>query len=123
MGRMPREVANPLDGREETEKQLGGWVRYQRRRAERGLLPAWQFQLLDKMPEFSWDPLGDQWDEWFEKLRSFLDLESRVPRYRADEPEEKALAAWVHKQRHFHRQGTLAPDRAAALRELPFRIV
>jgi len=123
MQRMPREVANPVDAAEMEERRLGGWVRYQRRREERGLLPAWQRELLDQMPEFSWDPLGDQWDEWLEKLQTFLKEERRMPRYRTNNTGERALAAWVHKQRFFFRQGSLTPARVAALRSLPFRIV
>lgn len=123
MERMPREVANPVDAEEIEEKRLSGWARYQRRRKERGLLPVWQRELLEQMPEFSWDPLGDQWDEWFEKLQTFLVEEGRMPRYRTNIMEERALAAWVHKQRFLHGQGALTPGRIVALRSLPFRIV
>jgi hypothetical protein len=123
MERMPHEVAAPTGDVEAAERRLGGWVRYQRRRNDRGLLPAWQRELLGQIPEFSWDPLGDQWDDWLTKLRRFLAEERRMPRYRTNSTSEKALAAWVHKQRFFHRQGSLAADRVTALRSLPFRIV
>lgn len=120
---MPREMSNPEVTEQLEENKLAGWVRYQRRRAERGTLPAWQRELLDQVKEFSWDPFGDQWDAWFDALRSFLEAKKRVPRYRTEEAGERALAAWVHKQRYLHGQGSLTPDRAMALRSLPFKIV
>lgn len=60
--RLPSEVAKPVDGGEKYERRLGGWVRYQRRRQERGLIAPWQREHLDAVPAFTWDPLGDQWD-------------------------------------------------------------
>ncbi len=121
--RMPREVPNPRTPEELEESRLGGWVRYQRRRSVRGTLPTWQRDLLDNLDEFSWDPHGDQWDEWFRRLRLFLADEQRVPRYRTQDAGERALAAWVHKQRFLHRRGSLSSERVIALRELPFKIV
>ena len=61
VGMMPREIAHPA-GVEVEENRLAGWVRYQRRREERGVMSAWQRQLLGQVPGFSWDPLGEQWD-------------------------------------------------------------
>ena len=122
-GRLPSEVAKPVDGGEKYERRLGGWVRYQRRRQERGLIVRWQRELLDAVPEFTWDPLGDQWDIWMDMLRDFLDREGRVPRYRTSDAGERALAAWLHKQRHIHGKGLLSSSRVAALRSVSFRIL
>jgi hypothetical protein len=121
--RLPSEVAKPVDGVEEDERRLGGWVRYQRRRNDRGLIPAWQRELLDGLPGFTWDPLGDQWDGWMELLRDFLDREQRIPRYRSKDAGERALAAWVHKQRHIYGKGALPPSRVTAMRSLSFKIL
>ena len=102
---------------------LANWVRYQRRRKSGGLIPGWQEDLLNQLSGFSWDPHGVFWRLHCADLGTFLGGEGRMPRYRADDPFERELAAWVHKQRHLLRIGKLLPERVAALSQLPFRIV
>jgi len=122
-GAMPRELGDAVNGPERQEQRLAGWVRYQRRRERLGTLPVWQRQLLEVVPQFSWDPLGEHWDRSCDQLQGFLADNRRMPRYRADDGAERALAAWVHKQRHLHTGGSLAPTRVAALQSLPFKII
>ena len=113
----------PLEAGVGSEATLGGWLRNQRRRYKRGRMPAWQAELLQEIPGFVWEPAAGGWWAKLELLRAFLERERRVPRYRSVDAGERELAAWVHKQRHHFRQGRLRPDRAAALRRLPFKIV
>jgi hypothetical protein len=122
-GVMPRELGDAVNVPERQEQRLAGWVRYQRRRERLGALPVWQRQLLEVVPQFSWDPLGEHWDRSCDQLQGFLTDNRRMPRYRSDDGAEKALAAWVHKQRHLHTEGSLAPTRVAALQSLPFKII
>lgn len=122
-GSMPREIASPVGEGQVEESRLAGWLRYQRRREERDVLSTWQRELLEQVPGFSWDPLGDQWDQWREQLRVFLIQERRMPKYRSTSASERALAAWVDKQRLSFRRGTLAAERVVALRSLSYRIV
>ena len=123
-GSMPHEFASPTGDKErEEENKMAGWVRFQRRRADRGVMPVWERELLEQLPGFSWDPLGEQWDRWCGLLNTFLITEGRMPRYRSLSPSEKALAAWVHKQRHLFRAGSLSVERVASLRSLPYKIV
>jgi hypothetical protein len=86
-------------------------------------MPAWQEDLLNQLSGFSWDPHSDTWRQHCAALRVFLEAEHRIPRYRAYDPSERELAAWVHKQRHLYRRGQLLPERLAALRQLPFWII
>lgn len=86
-------------------------------------MPVWQEDLLNKLTGFSWDPHSDSWHQHCALLRGFLEKEHRLPRYRANDPSERELAAWVHKQRHLHRRGQLLPERVVTLRQLPFRII
>jgi hypothetical protein len=122
-GSMPREIACPVGEAQVEERRLAGWLRYQRRRKERDVLPTWQRELLEQVPGFSWDPLGDQWDQWREQVRVFLIQERRMPKYRSTSASERALAAWVDKQRLSFRRGTLAAERVIALRSLTYKIV
>lgn len=84
---------------------------------------AWQRHLLSQIPDFYWDPLEEQWGRACAQLAEFLENENRMPRYRSTVDSERALAAWVHKQRHLHRRGVLAAHRVTALRAMPFRIL
>ena len=120
-GSMPRETAHPT-GAEVAENGLAGWVRYQRRREERGVMLAWQRDLLSQIPDFYWDPLEEQWGRACAELAEFLVNENRMPRYRSSLESERALAAWVHKQRYLHRRGVLASHRVTALQAMPFRV-
>ena len=119
---MPREIANPASD-EVAENGLAGWVRYQRRREQRRVMPAWQRHLLTQVPGFFWDPLEDQWEITCAELAQFLTNENRMPRYRTTIESERALAAWVHKQRHLYRREVLPAQRVAALQAMPFRVV
>lgn len=121
--RLPREIANPVAAEEVAENHLAGWVRYQRRREELGVMPGWQRLLLSQVAGFSWDPMGEQWDATCAELEDFLKTQKRVPPYRTTMESERALAAWVHKQRHLNGKGLLPAHRVAALRKLPFRIL
>ena len=121
-GHLPRETDDsgtvPI-----SEIVLANWVRYQRRRKAGGLMLGWQEDLLNQLSGFSWDSHGDTWRQHCADLRMFLEVERRIPRYRANASFERELAAWVHKQRHLYRRGLLLPERVEALRQLPFRIV
>jgi hypothetical protein len=117
-GRMPREGAEIAE-----ENRLAGWVRYQRRREDKKVMLFWQRELLNQVPGFLWDPLAEQWEQTNRQLETFLVMRRRVPRYRSTDEAERALAAWVHKQRYLHARGELSAHRVAALRELPFRIL
>ncbi|RNE59357.1 hypothetical protein EEJ31_09975 [Cryobacterium tepidiphilum] len=121
-GAMPRESKNQTS-QVSGEARLAGWVRYQRRRAVRGILPDWQRELLEQITGFLWDPSNENWSRHLATLTAFLEREGRVPRYRSSNAEERRLAAWVHKQRHLHGRGELHQVRVDALRRLPFRIV
>jgi len=121
-GAMPREFANP-SAEEVEESRLAGWVRYQRRRKQKLSLPSWQRELLEQVPGFSWDPLEEQWNEWREMLQVFLAAEGRMPRYRSTSANERALAAWVHKQRHLYKRGEVSESRVSSLKALPFKVV
>jgi Helicase associated domain len=120
--RMPHE--QPGGGIENrAESLLGGWARYQRRRFARGNLPGWQHALLEQIKLFSFDPYADLWNVQYELLAVFQARHRKVPSYRSQDLSERALGAWVHKQRHVYKTGQLSADRVSALRELPIKIV
>src|SRR4051812_42863022 len=76
--RFPRE----LSSESEIERRLAGWLRYQRRRAQRGTMTPRQRELLNQIGKFEWDPLNDRWWGQLSRLQQFLEVERRMPRYR-----------------------------------------
>jgi hypothetical protein len=120
--RMPHEQPG-AESENRTESLLAGWARYQRRRFARGNLPGWQHALLEQVKLFSFDPYADLWNDQRELLAAFQARHRKVPSYRSQDLTERALAAWVHKQRHLYTTGQLSDDRVSALRELPIKIV
>lgn len=100
--------------------RLAYWARYQRRRFLNGTILAWQKDLMEEIPDFSWE---DRWTLQLHRLVAFLADHHRMPSYRSADLTERRLASWVHKQRHLHRAGRLSHDRIQALRRLDFKIL
>jgi hypothetical protein len=99
-------------------------VHYQRRRFDRGTMPAWQANLLAAaVTGMSWDPHGDAWRRNLHEAIEFFTEHHAAPRYRSTDEREKKIAAWLAKQRHLDRTGQLSPERVAMLRQAPFRIL
>jgi hypothetical protein len=122
--RLPRENLANSDPALGQERVLGSWVRYQRRRFGRGIMPPWQADLLaSAIPGMTWTPHDDSWRRSLHELIQFVSDTARMPRYRSDDAAEKRLAAWVYKMRHLSRLGSLSAEREAALRRAPFRIL
>lgn len=121
-GRLPREN-NRLEAAAISveERSLADFVRYQRRPATRDLHCTYQSLRLLCVPGFSWNPLDDAWDRMFEAFASFVGAYRRAPRLRSSNPDEKKLAAWSAKQRHFMKLGTLPIERQMKLNSLSFR--
>lgn len=120
-GVLPRE--NNRKTQEEEEKRLAFWLRYQRRRGAAGELCSYQRLSLEALEGFSWAPADDVWNAHFDAYLRFLGREQRAPRYRAEDPEERQLAAWAAKQRHMAKHGHLDEARIERLDTLPIRIL
>jgi len=122
--RLPRENLTNSDPALRQERVLGSWVRYQRRRFERGIMPPWQADLLaSAIPGMTWTPHDDSWRRSLHELIRFVTDNARMPRYRSNDAAEKRLAAWTYKMRYQVRHGFLSAEREAVLRRAPFRIL
>jgi superfamily II DNA or RNA helicase len=86
--------------------RIGDWVGRQRRKYKKGLMPQSQVELLESLPQWSWDPQQDKWESQAEGLRRFMagDIE-RPPN----------LWKWVSRTRQNYREGKLTDDRIADL--------
>ncbi len=107
-GRLPRSNARRRRQPDAAgERALAEWLRHQRRPQARERLSDSQRQLLEALPQFSWEPLDDAWDDRLDEYREFLNMERRHPRYRSRDAHERALAAWAVHQRQQDRANKL----------------
>lgn len=74
--------------------------------------------LLEAIPGWSWAPQEDAWDARRTQFAEFLRDRHRMPRVRAKDLHERALAHWYSRQRVLHRDGKLTHSRVQSLKEL-----
>jgi superfamily II DNA or RNA helicase len=98
---------------------LGRWVVRQRSRDDDGTLPAEYRDRLNKIPEWTWDPKGDQWEEWFSRLLRYVDENGHASIPKSYTFDGYPLGTWAAKQRARRARGVLRSDREQRLKELP----
>jgi hypothetical protein len=98
---------------------LGQWVGVQRRYRVTKLTQE-QRDRLDELG-FNWETKKEredrQWDERFQRLKAFLDLDCRVSQVNK---QDSKLARWAEKQRKEYSEGILPHDRQAKLESIHF---
>jgi superfamily II DNA or RNA helicase len=98
---------------------LGAWVTKQRDSHRKGTLDVDRERRLEEMPGWTWDPVGEYWEEGFGRLKEYVEHHGhcRVPAsYIVD---GYRLGQWVSNQRANYANGILDADRQHRLQELP----
>ncbi|TET95271.1 MAG: DEAD/DEAH box helicase, partial [Dehalococcoidia bacterium] len=97
---------------------LGRWVEKQRIAYRNGRLDADRARRLEELPQWSWDPWDEQWEEGVAAFEKFVKRHghARVPH--ACTEDGVTLGAWVDFQRRTYRQGELDPERKRKLEGL-----
>jgi len=86
-----------------------GWVRQQRRQHQDGRLERYKIKLLESIPWWTWETQRDNWDAVYEEIKSMAGPPAReTPEYN-----------WVRTQRRAYKAGSLPPERAALLEQIP----
>ena len=108
--RVPREY--------KANSKLANWVAVQRRIHANGKLLSERTTRLEALG-FAWDPMADDWEESFVKLKDFQSKfgHCRVFRFYKDDPK---LGTWVSHQRVYFAKGKLISDRIARLESIGF---
>ena len=112
--RMPQEYVDPADG-----VRLGNWVTNQRMLRRQGRLSEERQQRLEELPDWSWEPKAEAWDEKFEALANYVAQhgDARVP---PDfEIKGVRLDWWCRSQRAAAGKGQLSEPRRRRLEALP----
>jgi superfamily II DNA or RNA helicase len=98
---------------------LGSWATNQRVSRGRGALSPERQELLEGLPGWTWDAVGNRWETMFGLLQKYAAEHgsSQVPSsYSVD---DHRLGSWVSNQRAFRRNGKLSPERQRLLESLP----
>jgi hypothetical protein len=119
-GRLPHQNNKlALEYSDPDEWKLCERLRYlQGRGLNEGRLCGYQRRRHACIPGFREHPREADWESRLQDYRNFLDTHRRAPRYRAEDANEKRLAAWAAKQRTAYRAGTLSQHRIRRLVEL-----
>jgi superfamily II DNA or RNA helicase len=110
--RVPR--SHTIDG-----YNLGGWVKSQRRAYNKGSLDASRRDRLGALKAWTWDAIGDRWEEGFDRLLEYIERNGDALVPASYEIDSYRLGAWVAVQRAARVARTLDPDRETRLHELP----
>ena len=110
----------PLEHKTETGFGLGSWVGGRRKSYSNGKLSADRVAALEALPGWTWSVLEDAWSQGMNALRHYVATHghARVP-HRHKTADGFVLGVWISVRRREHSNGTLSPERIAALEALP----
>jgi hypothetical protein len=94
--------------------KLGTWVAVQRRRYVDKTITKSQVVALQKLPQWSWNPIEDDWNDSYQQFVRFVN-KSNGTTPRAHIPEETELAQWVGVQRSVFKARKMKLDRIKKL--------
>lgn len=100
---------------EEDGYRLGEWVKTQRDSRRKGSLATEREEALAALPDWSWDPKDDAWEEKFRELLAYVEEQGNASVKR----DGSSLGGWVKSQRDSYRNGKLREDRFERLDRLP----
>ena len=95
------------------------WVADQRYKYNKGELSKQRVAKLQKLPGWTWDPLGDSWNKFYDLTIQFSNefghaaVPTKPTLYRGE-----PLAGWINNQRVDFNKGQLDPDRIKRLEEI-----
>jgi hypothetical protein len=100
-------------------KSIGTWLQNQRKAYKSGDLLPNRVALLDSLPGWSWDVLGDNWQDAYEKLEKFLEESDGQYPFARQVYEGFRLGSWVARQRTQRSHKWMTQDRRNLLEGLP----
>lgn len=110
--------ARPPSSARQGSRQVGAWVRIQRRLHADGGLEESHARRLEGLPGWAWDARQARWEECFEALQRFAEREGHARPPNRHRESGVALGAWVRVQRRAHAAGELARAGASRLEAL-----
>ena len=99
--------------------KLGPWVMTQRQQFKKGNMDPKRVRRLRELG-FRWDCFEEDWEEWFQLLAEFKDVNGHCNVPARYEAKGVKLGRWVDRQRRRYKEGKMDADRERRLRELGF---
>lgn len=94
---------------------LGGWVSLQRTKKVGGKLPKDRQRRLEVLPGWTWDVVGDRWEEAFALLKRYVKGQGNAEVPGDHVFEGYKLGDWVERQRSSYAKGKLSNERVQRL--------
>jgi superfamily II DNA or RNA helicase len=104
------------------EHRLSVWASAQRVKFNKGALDQDKIRKLEQVPGWTWKPVVDSWEFYFQLLQQFSSEHghARVPQGTAAQPYKgHNLSRWVNKQRSRYNSHKLENDRIRKLESVP----
>ena len=101
---------------------LGRWVSLQRRFHKEKRVSLSRVRQLESLPNWSWNPLGEKWNQNFDLLKKYVTQHKIYPSQSPTlslTPQSKSLAGWISERRKEYKDKTLSRDRIQKLESLP----
>ena len=110
--------ARPPKGESTESRRLSEWVTKQRGLYRVGTLSKERINALENVhSSWTWEPIEEDWNENFEKLRGFV-LANGHARPNSGDPESAQISRWVVHQRAYYKVGALPTERISSLENL-----
>lgn len=102
------------------EEDIGAWVVKQRYMYGENKLSEERIALLSKLDGWKWyiNEKNNTWNKNFNKLKYFVFIHKRLPKYNYNSVEENELYNWVLKQQDQYAKRTLSIDRQIHLEDI-----
>ena len=98
--------------------QIGVWVSRQRSQFKSGRLDVDKVLRLQSLPDWSWDPINESWEEMFTALIAYTEQNGSATPTKSFEINGLKLGAWVSMQRALFNKGKLSDERVIRLQSL-----
>ncbi|MGL5716622.1 MAG: helicase associated domain-containing protein [Paraclostridium sp.] len=102
-----------------TGYKLGAWIARKRTLYTKGKLEADRKELLEAIPYWSWDPIGEQWERGYSELKKYVERERKLPVKSLLTSDGYKLGAWLERQMNNYKKGKLEADREELLEAIP----
>lgn len=95
---------------------IGGWLQYQRKSYDKGIMPLWQYKALSAV-ESKWEchERIRRWKAHFAEFKEWIKNHDSPPSLFGKTNAEKKLFYWVKRQREFFQKGRLDKERVRQL--------
>jgi superfamily II DNA or RNA helicase len=113
-----------LTSKNKEENQLGSWCASRRRDKKKGKLSEDKIKLCEKVDGWYWNKdvvkKKSLFDEQYEKVKEWIEKNSRIPISGSKNEEEKQLGKWCDHKKEDKKKNKLSEDRIKKLEELPY---